>query len=510
MSGVKAIHSLLVAFLVGFASLAAQFAFNRLIFFYLANSELAAASVISLHLLGFLVGSLIGKRLLGVRLSIILSASLLVTVCAYIFSWQMGVVSFGISLTLIMTAGLSLLNALLAGWCMIHLIYQKSEDESAAGQVVIADSTGSVGGAAITGMLIMPIWGIEASLAVIAMLQLSALAIWYGRHRPHHTWQLAAVLLCAPTACIGLIYLMTERLENLAAPAQKNLMVMVPNDAKELYRKQSAYGLVSAYEYPSESGSIRAVKIDNYGMCGLQLPSSPSRLQQMSEWTIGDYAARWVSHQATGARLANVGLGCGTTLAAMLKGGEGRQTVETIEINPIMTETAEFFTPELGIDLDDPRHMLTINDGFRHFAERQGKKPYDAVVMHVAWTMNMNATHLYSKEMFENVKAAMNEDGLFVVWIDEYGQPFSRVSQIIYQTLLSVFPIVRVQQEPDTAIAFYATFTSEERKLIDMLDPLSLHLTGWLVSASAEAPINTLNNLTMNRARFKWFSHGNM
>lgn len=52
---------ILYAFLVGLVSLGLQFVFNRLIFFYIVNTDYATVSVISLHLIGFFDRSPVGN-----------------------------------------------------------------------------------------------------------------------------------------------------------------------------------------------------------------------------------------------------------------------------------------------------------------------------------------------------------------------------------------------------------------------------------------------------------------
>lgn len=202
-------------------------------------------------------------------------------------------------------------------------------------------------------------------------------------------------------------------------------------------------------------------------------------------------------------RIAIIGLGCGITLAAALESAQQDLSVETIEINPVIPKATELFMPLLDASSTDARHQLIIDDGFRHFARREGAL-YDAVILDVAWMQNMNATHLFSKEMFQNVKRKMGPEGLFVVWSEEFN-PFSPVSQIIFRTMQAVFPIVRVEQADDAATVFYATTAPMASRLDAMLKPETVHLTRWLSQASSTAPLNTLDDLAMNRSKFTWF-----
>ena len=78
-----------IAFLIGISSLAAQFIYNRLIFFYVANSEYAAASIVTLHLLGFLIGTLLARRA-PLPTSWLLVGAIGVVLASYALVWQLG------------------------------------------------------------------------------------------------------------------------------------------------------------------------------------------------------------------------------------------------------------------------------------------------------------------------------------------------------------------------------------------------------------------------------------
>jgi len=73
-----------IAFAVGFCSLAGQFIVNRIIFFYVANSEYTAASIIALHLAGFWIGASFARRY-HVAIRALLAATFALTLVAEVF-----------------------------------------------------------------------------------------------------------------------------------------------------------------------------------------------------------------------------------------------------------------------------------------------------------------------------------------------------------------------------------------------------------------------------------------
>ena len=104
---------------------------------------------------------------------------------------------------------------------------------------------------------------------------------------------------------------------------------------------------------------------------------------------------------------------------------------------------------------------LIIEDGFTYFADLPPNVIYDAVAIDVAWMSNMNATHLFSKEMYENIARHMT----------------------------------------DRAVLFYAAKAAAP-DLVSMLPEQSAWVTTWVNRDSRDAPVNRLDDLAMNRHKF--------
>lgn len=84
------------------------------------------------------------------------------------------------------------------------------------------------------------------------------------------------------------------------------------------------------------------------------------------------------------------------------------------------------------------------------------------------------------------------------MWIEE-ANPFSRVSLIGYRTLARVFPHVSVSLAGGVVV-FYASPTHAD--LGNFLSDEDNRLTDWVREASQSMPVNRLDDLAMNRAKF--------
>lgn len=480
---------MLIAFAVGFWALAGQFIVNRIIFFYIANSEYTAASIIALHLAGFLLGAALARRLRP-SLTTLVTTTLVLTFMAEVVTWRLGAIVLGLPLTVAAAAAFGLGLAALAGAIIMRLMHDTTDREGQ--HIIIADSAGSVAGAVAGGFFLLPQWGLQASFGIILIIQLIALIATLLRP--------GSRLRAAGCALFILMVLgVSARLPSATSLAPHVISVEgMPIEGKTdgthklLFSTRSPYGLISVIDAKDR----RQMNIDGRPLCMSEPRPSPVHILGVSEWAVGEWPAR-LAGSGEGARLATIGLGCGVTMAALLGTAHTSASLDVIEINPEMPRAQRMFDDRLPYNQDDPRFRLMLSDGFRYFAKYQGE-PYDVVAIDVAWMQNMNATHLFSLEMYRNIRRHLKPDGILGVWIEE-SSPFSPTSLIIYRTLKEVFPYV-VADASKGAVVLYAS--PSRSNMANDLDPLSAAASEWLAEASVLAPVNRLDNLVMNRTKF--------
>lgn len=482
---------MILAFLVGVWSLGAQFIFNRIIFFYIANSEYVAASIISIHLAGFWLGTLVARRFRLDILSLI-GLTILATLAANIIVWRIGAAVIGLPLTVISAVVCGLILAALSGALVVRLMGESTEDGRG---VVIADSAGSVLGAVLGGFILIPQFGLSVAFASVLALQSLVMVGMLMVLRPGLR---SAVALSIPVIAALLVTLQAPRQSGTDMLVVDGLPIERTHDQAQmrvLYSDNSPYGLVSVV---LDADGAKKLLIDNRPLCVARNPG----LEELSEWVVGDVPMQMMKfNPRPDWRTANVGLGCGVTVAAMLEKLPPSGRLDIVEINPDMPAAQKNFWPDLPHTSEDARASIHIEDGFRFFAERKDQPLYDVVVIDTAWMQNMNATHLFSAEMYENVARNLHDDGVVAVWSEE-SNPFSAVSLIMYRTLREVFPHVVIDTAPGVAL-FYASKTRAD--LVNFLKPESMQANAWISEIGMQAPVNRLDNLVMNRHKFTIF-----
>ena len=119
------------------------------------------------------------------------------------------------------------------------------------------------------------------------------------------------------------------------------------------------------------------------------------------------------------------------------------------------------------------------------------------MVIDLVWMSNMNASHLFTVEMYKNVARNIAPDGVLAVWTEE-SNPMGPIARTLYQTLKQVFPNVEMQYASGIVV-LYASPARED--LANFLSPEDNLYSGWLKDAEERSPskVNRLDDLIINR-----------
>jgi spermidine synthase len=129
-----------------------------------------------------------------------------------------------------------------------------------------------------------------------------------------------------------------------------------------------------------------------------------------------------------------VGLGVGATAGASAIHPELKVTV--VELIEGVVAAAPYFEdsnyglldlPNVSIQIDDGRNFLLLSD-----------RKFDVIESDPILPRNAGAANLYSADFYRLVRGALNEDGIFVQWIDPTLPRFAH--RLMVRTFLDVFP----------------------------------------------------------------------
>ena len=137
-------------------------------------------------------------------------------------------------------------------------------------------------------------------------------------------------------------------------------------------------------------------------------------------------------------RVAVIGGGDGGAVREILKHPEV-ESVTLIEIDERVVEASRRFLPTISSGLDDERVTVLAEDGIVHI--RETKAAYDVVLVDSTEPVGA-AIGLFTAEFYEDVAAALREDGLMVAQTES---PFFNAELLrnAHGALKQVFPITK-------------------------------------------------------------------
>jgi spermidine synthase len=119
-----------------------------------------------------------------------------------------------------------------------------------------------------------------------------------------------------------------------------------------------------------------------------------------------------------GARTAaNIGFGSGLTSHVLLASDTLRE-VDTIEIESAMVDAARGFSPRNDAVYRDPRSHIFIEDAKTFFSAHN--KRYDIITSEPSNPWVSGVSSLFTDEFYRRVRHYLNDDGVFVQWIQAY------------------------------------------------------------------------------------------
>jgi spermidine synthase/Tfp pilus assembly protein PilF len=137
----------------------------------------------------------------------------------------------------------------------------------------------------------------------------------------------------------------------------------------------------------------------------------------------------------SGARALVIGLGSGTTAAAVLAGGAG--ATDVVELEPAVVQASRFFNEHRPDPLADPRVRLTIGDARTRVLHGEGR--YGIIVSEPSnpWLAGVN--NLFTVDFYRRVRQRLAPDGVFCQWMQLY-ELSPETFRTMMASFLEVFP----------------------------------------------------------------------
>lgn len=446
---------ILLAFASGFLFFGLEVMWAHLVGAVIGTSVYAFANMLAAVLLGLFVGGLAASFLFGDRTAPPAALPLLVGVSALVLAISMGfwdrvgelfvvagrhIDSFaeGEALRLLVAAALIGVPSAVLGLIYPTLFrdarFPAQGADGLAGGLAGANALGSISGALLTGLVLLPALGSESlyrlfvlALALLAIiLALGILRAGGGRGSVATTVALAAVssLAVGPATAWHPLAL-TSGANVYFLPA------FVQSESRLLFWHEHLFGGFTTV-VENRDGDISSRTLLSNGK--FQGNDGGEMVAQIG------FALVPLIHQPRRGRGLVIGLGTGHT--ASVVAAAGYPALEIAENAPGVVAAARDLFAHVNDDLlEKPGVALHLEDG-RNVLLRSDRR-YDLIVMELNSIWFAGASNLYSLEFYELARDRLTDGAVFQQWIQLHHIAPDEVASAI-STLRSVFPYVEV------------------------------------------------------------------
>ena len=426
---------LALVFIAGVVSLAIEMCGPRLMAPYFGTSQIIWATQIGFTLLYLSLGYYIGGRLAdryprasvicGITAAAAAATGLIPTISRPVLDWSVGgMTSANPSVFLSALVAVNLLFAaptimlgMVSPFAIRLTVEQIGSAGRSAGSLYALSTLGSIIGAFLPSLLLIPAWGVRNTLYAAALVLFVA-ALWGLRLRGRAASVALAALLAVPMLTQG--------------PLKSRPGL--------IYERESLYNYIQVTRDADGTNNL----ILNEGAGAIHSKYNPDRVLFGPSWYAEYLLMAPYFNQGFTAdklkRVAVVGLAAGT-IARQYTAAYGPIAIDGVEIDPAIVDVGRRY-----FGMDETNLNVYAGDG-RTFM-RTTTQTYD-VVMVDAFQQPYMPFHLTTREFLEEIKAHLSPTGV-VTFTTGHTCTDYRLTQAFVNTLSQVFPSVYTLDVPSS------------------------------------------------------------
>lgn len=301
--------------------------------------------------------------------------------------------------------------------------------ERVIGHVYATNTLGAIAGVLVAVHVLLPLLGLKWAVwlaaavdLVLGIVLLQAMATG----RPGRRMAAPAGVALASVAALALsLWLVKFDPLMLASSVYRHGGTYL-NHTRMLYYRDGKTASVAMYERGEGKDVLRAISTN--GKVDAALSMRPDGALVPDEYTMILAAALPLAMRDRYERVGVIGFGSGLTTHSLL-GSQRVGQVDTIEIEPMMVEGARLFGDRVQRAYDDPRSHIVIDDAKAFFAA--SPKRYDLIVSEPSNPWMGGTATLFSDEFYAFVPRHLEDDGIFLQWIQSYEIDHTLISSVL-------------------------------------------------------------------------------
>lgn len=307
------------------------------------------------------------------------------------------------------------------------------------GRVFAVNTIGTVLGAVVTGLWLMPKVGLAWTFSIGIAINASIGLLILTRNRLSPRWRFGPPVLAAGMACwMGVLFHSEWRVflahglwRSPALPPPLKIFDAALRDEKVLFYRDGAGSTVTVRSR-MESGRERITLAVN----------------GKTDASTGDVSTqRLLGHipmllRPDSSEVMVVGFGSGMTGGAVAR-HPSVQRLDVVEISPDVPVAAREFAAYNDEFWTNPRVRIVIEDA-KSFLKTTTRR-YDVIISEPSNPWMAGVAGVFSREYYEDCRAVLKRNGLMAQWIHTY-ETTDETLEMVLRTFTSVFPFASIWQ----------------------------------------------------------------
>ncbi|MHB1305839.1 MAG: spermine/spermidine synthase domain-containing protein [Limisphaerales bacterium] len=310
------------------------------------------------------------------------------------------------------------------------------------GRIFAVNTVGTVLGAAVTGMWLLPTIGLARTFALgVALNAFIGLAILMQRRgawRPGR-WLAAPVVAAVFVVVVGAFFNRTwpgaftmGLWRMMELPVSAGEFLDIARSPRLLYYRDGAGSTVSVHRTPEDAVTNLVMKVNG--------KAEASTMGDMNTQLMVGHLPMLLHPQPSDVLL--VGLGSGITGGAVIVHPQ-LERLDIVEISPEVIGGARLFSEHNQRVVDDPRVTITIDDA-KSFL-RVTDRTYQVIISEPSNPWMAGVAGVFSLEFYQDCRKRLAPGGLMVQWVQLYEFSDAALDTVL-ATFTSEFPHVSVWQ----------------------------------------------------------------
>jgi spermidine synthase len=416
-------HVLIVFAIAGFAGLALEVVWFRLLVLFLPATTYAFTTMLGTVLLGIALGSAVAaarvrrsadpvRGLAWIQISAGIATILSMAALAYTYRWGWRTSGMTQACVVAMLPATTLMGAAFPFGVAVWLKGAARTVGTRVGRLYAVNVCGAVAGAVAGGFVLLPWFGSRATLLALAAAYVTSGCLLVVASASRQDARRIAAYACVLFATSAMV---------LPDIYQSVLARRYPRGERLLFHEEGVQTTVTVHE--GASGQ-KTMYLD-----GLHQANDSEPMVQLHA-AIGQLPM--VLHPRPRRALV-IGLGGGVTPGALAS--HSSTMVDIIELAESVVEGSRYFSAVNGNLLQKPNVRLRIDDGRNHLLLTSER--YDVVTADVIQPIHAGAGNLYSLEYFRLTRRVLRDGGLVVQWIGHRDEVHYK---LIMRTFLEAYP----------------------------------------------------------------------